>query len=466
MNERSYSQQQILDYYHLDHNKKTLKYYIAATSEDDVNYTWTTDVSPATANEIKTEFVNSMKQWNDVYFYSYDQNGARTKNKVINIEEGTATDYNIIIYPTSTGDDVASSDPLTSGISIGPENFFKRHNHHMKFYINVNISYFHLGRDDLSYEEIEVNKKRAGAHEVGHILGLDDLDVCCQEGSGDHHEEVLMGYAGNNENKQQNITYKDLAGVAITRGFHTDSDHRWLVDTDQLYNGQYKKICSICNGIEYVSSLSGNYYEYNYCQGVHTLSSNNMMAVGCKGDQDFIKCKYCRYVAPVEDMVTQVSTIQNYNSYQHKLINTVSGLSYTIYEDHSYTYSQYSDSQHKSTCLCGYVTYEEHIFTPLPYNQEKHRLRCACGYVEYQNHSITETDYSDGDSTALCIICNGFININTGIFDILPNSITKYSINGSFILPNGVVVLVDEDIESYLNNTLIFYEEEDILQIE
>ena len=76
--------------------------------------------------------------------------------------------------------------------------------------------------------------------------------------------------------------------------------------------------------------------------------------------------------------------------------------------------------------------------------------------MEYQNHSITETDYSDGDSTAQCIICNGFININTGIFDILPNSITKYSINGSFILPNGVVVLVDEDIEAYMNGTLIF----------
>jgi hypothetical protein len=139
-------------------------------------------------------------------------------------------------------------------------------------------------------------------------------------------------------------------------------------------------------------------------------------------------------------MVSQNYTYQTYDSYQHKLINTVSGLSYTIYEDHT--------------------------LTPLPYNQEKHRLRYACGYVGYQNHSITETDYSDGDSTALCIICKGFININTGIFDILPNSITKYSIKRIFILLNGIVVLVEKDIQNYINNTLIFYNKEDIPQIE
>lgn len=164
------------------------------------------------------------------------------------------------------------------------------------------------------------------------------------------------------------------------------------------------------------------------------------MAVGCNGDQDFIKCKYCRYVAPVEDMVTQVSTIQNYNSNQHKIINNVSGLSYTLYEDHSYTYSQYSDSQHKSTCFCG--------------------------YVKYESHSISQEDYNDGNNFAFCIQCGKRVIINNEIIPSPLNSITKYSINGSFILPNGIVVLVDEDIESYLNNTLIFYEEEDLPQIE
>ena len=45
---------------------------------------------------------------------------------------------------------------------------------------------------------------------------------------------------------------------------------------------------------------------------------------------------------------------------------------------------------------------------------------------------------------------------------VLPTAITKVSANGSYILPNGIVVLVDEDIEAYLNGTLIFYDGDDI----
>ena len=36
------------------------------------------------------------------------------------------------------------------------------------------------------------------------------------------------------------------------------------------------------------------------------------------------------------------------------------------------------------------------------------------------------------------------------------------SVNGSYILPTGVVVLVDEDIQAYLDGILIFYSKEDL----
>jgi hypothetical protein len=39
-------------------------------------------------------------------------------------------------------------------------------------------------------------------------------------------------------------------------------------------------------------------------------------------------------------------------------------------------------------------------------------------------------------------------------------SITKYSVNGSYILPNGIIVLVEEDVEAYLNGTLVFYDKD------
>lgn len=63
------------------------------------SYTWTTEVSQEIANEIKTAYANSMKKWNDVVYYSYDSNGNRIENKIVNIVEGTKDDHDIVIYP-------------------------------------------------------------------------------------------------------------------------------------------------------------------------------------------------------------------------------------------------------------------------------------------------------------------------------------------------------------------------------
>ena len=39
-------------------------------------------------------------------------------------------------------------------------------------------------------------------------------------------------------------------------------------------------------------------------------------------------------------------------------------------------------------------------------------------------------------------------------------------VNGSYILKNGIVVLVDSDIEAYLNGTLVFYNQNDTSDVE
>ena len=43
-------------------------------------------------------------------------------------------------------------------------------------------------------------------------------------------------------------------------------------------------------------------------------------------------------------------------------------------------------------------------------------------------------------------------------------SIQKVTVNGSYILPNGIIVLVDEDIEAYENGTLVFYDKDKLPQ--
>ena len=42
--------------------------------------------------------------------------------------------------------------------------------------------------------------------------------------------------------------------------------------------------------------------------------------------------------------------------------------------------------------------------------------------------------------------------------------ITKVSTNGSYVLPDGTIMLVDEDIEAYLNGTLVFYDKDNVHQ--
>jgi hypothetical protein len=43
-------------------------------------------------------------------------------------------------------------------------------------------------------------------------------------------------------------------------------------------------------------------------------------------------------------------------------------------------------------------------------------------------------------------------------------SIDKVSANGSYILPDGTIMLVEEDIEAYFNGTLVFYDKDNVPQ--
>lgn len=269
------------------------------------------------------------------------------------------------------------------------------------------------------------------AHEIGHVLGLYDIDLYCSASNEDyHHNEVLMGYE---DPKCDNITYRDLAGVAITRGFHTSQDHKWLIDWNYDYeNNGYKIICSICNGVKYVSNTSGlNIYNtYGQCDGSHTLSSGNMFAVGCYEDKDYYKCKYCRYVANFNSIVSQIYNYEYYDSSYHLSISNT-GLEYSLLQ--------------------------KHIYQDLPVyiNLTQHSIACSCGDRVIRGHAVATTD------TTRCIICGG--RVSSGILGPLTNEIILVTNNGSYILPNGIVVLVEVDIQAYLNDNLIFFDKNTLI---
>ncbi|MBR3845718.1 MAG: hypothetical protein IKM40_04010, partial [Clostridia bacterium] len=292
---------------HIGEDIETIKYYFF-DSNPSTGYTWDTDFSTTIATEIKEAYATSMKQWNNVHYYTYDENGTRVSNKVIHIEEGTAEDCNIRIYPAEI-DAYASVGP---SLNINDADYSEEieyvngthHYHHEKWVMYVDVSSFY------GQEDSEIVLARTGAHEVGHILGLLDIDLQCDfEVNDRHHQECLMGYG---TNAATHPTYKDIAGVSITRGFHTDEDHSWMLRTNT--DGTQDVICSQCNGVRYDVTLTDGQYEgkdvniYQSC--IHHGGTNQeMLLVASDGERYFYKCQYCRYIATYEkDNATQLSS--------------------------------------------------------------------------------------------------------------------------------------------------------------
>ena len=382
-----------------------------------------------------------MKKWNNVYFYSYDSSGNIYKHKIINIVEGTASDHNISIYPETGYGALASTAAVGSydAVELGTI----EHRHYSDWTMKVYLWHFYDNGTNTT-NELNLVRERTGAHEFGHVLGLRDIENYCGADTADeHHYEILMGY-GTLAFRCEDITYKDIAGVAITRGFHTDDDHMWL-NCGLQDDGMYKLVCSVCNGVKMVESLSGYVYNtYGACDGDHRLPYGNMMAVASYGTKDYYKCKYCRYVAPFSSLAEQAYMILPYSAALHEGENNVSGLNYKFYEEHTFVDNE---------CVeCWYSHTHSYHYSWLSYTS--HLQSCACGDSSNKPHVVKAGSTLGSSGYAICLLCKGQASIGA-IYDSI-NDLPRTQ-NGSYILPNGTVVLVDEDIDAYMNGNLIFY---------
>ena len=88
-------------------------------------------------------------------------------------------------------------------------------------------------------------------------------------------------------------------------------------------------------------------------------------------------------------------------------------------------------------------------------NGLQHYCYCSCDTEPIiRKHVIVISDGGDGTTVSICKLCGAII---TG-FDTIDSIPSDYphTENGSYILPSGVIVLVPEDEEAYLNGTLEF----------
>ena len=97
----------------------------------------------------------------------------------------------------------------------------------------------------------------------------------------------------------------------------------------------------------------------------------------------------------------------------------------------------------------------------LYYDNYSHISYCSCGAYVTEGHYIRHEDIVD-NRYAICLGCRAQLDLFEDYANSIMSTITQVSINGSYILPSGIVVLVDEDVQSYLNGTLVFYHPDNI----
>ena len=90
-------------------------------------------------------------------------------------------------------------------------------------------------------------------------------------------------------------------------------------------------------------------------------------------------------------------------------------------------------------------------------------MECDEGAISIAQHVVRVSEIENG--IAPCLYCKFFVDVVNYNIPIIQN-VSKISINGSYILPNGVIVLVDEDVEAYLNGTLVFYDRDKLPEVE
>lgn len=106
-------------------------------------------------------------------------------------------------------------------------------------------------------------------------------------------------------------------------------------------------------------------------------------------------------------------------------------------------------------CSCGKYTTSHDYHAPYNWiDYSNHTDTCGCGDLKVQGHAVLSESFMPGQKYATCLLCGGSAEIGFIQLD----SSGKVSVNGSYLLPNGVAVLLEKDLNSFINGSLIFFD--------
>ena len=122
-----------------------------------------------------------------------------------------------------------------------------------------------------------------------------------------------------------------------------------------------------------------------------------------------------------------------------------------VTESHTHTLPGYIGSTHTTSCACGHYVTGTHTYTYAQYSSTQHKCMCFCGYTRLSAHLIRDTSAA----VKRCIYCNAIVQSGGGaIVGLSLGQIQYITDNGSYVRPDGIIVVSDIDYELYLSGEL------------
>ena len=312
----------------------------------------------------------------------------------------------------------------------------------------INLPVFDLSNIDLPNINIE--------------FGVDDF---ISEYIGGH---VMVAYDVENNNGKEDVklhtgwNYPNVSGIEE----ENNNRHHWLSKTE------FKYISSIV-WLEIHEEYLPHVCSYNYkdstteeplcaCQiySSHPNHTNNhIFRTNSYDSNTHFKTCHCGEKSNIQPHIF---------TYQAAPLDGFHFLSCSSCQRSGYAYHEYdiptniSDTEHRLDCICGHEgteTEAHYEYSYEKFNSYNHIVYCECGQLIGSNYHVVPV----GNAIfKFCIHCGQRIN-TTETFLPMPNpanatqEITYITDAGSYVDSNGIIYLVESDMELYLSGQLDIY---------
>ena len=274
----------------------------------------------------------------------------------------------------------------------------------------------------------------------------EDLDLLL-EGSGASNIAQIELTPGKYYLRINFETYSDSAAsvnIKITN-IHT---HYYTYSYESRSASSHKAYC-ICgeyiaeaHNIQNTNCVNCGYHKHSYDSSYE--SANETL--------HYMYCICGAYALDYHNMVEHECTVCDYSNHSFAY-TSIDGSTHSVTCDCGINIVENHDMQNGTCADCGYHvhSYDDHY---VAMNDFQHYCYCSCGERTTAMHVISQVGAGAPGSSRVCLICGRVMGSGgtlNGVYTDLP-----HTENGSYILPNGIIVLVPEDEEAFFNGTLEF----------